>query len=295
MIRSMTGYGQGAADLPGARISVELRSVNNRFVDVRLRLPGELSALEAQVRRRVLTKVRRGRVDLTVRLEQAAGGEVGALLDEDLVGQVLAAARALREQHGVTGEPDVATLLRVPGVLRTDPSKLEWGEAERKALFAALDQALEALDAERLREGANLQAELLEVVENMTRLAAAIRSGAGRAAGLVQQRLTQRLSELAGEVALDPARLAQEAAILADRSDVTEEVVRLDGHLEQARELLASPDGDPVGKRLDFLLQEIHRETNTTSSKSSDLELTRTALALKADVEKVREQLQNLE
>jgi uncharacterized protein (TIGR00255 family) len=162
-------------------------------------------------------------------------------------------------------------------------------------LERALDEALQALDRERLREGGSLVADLLQRVDLMLDLTARVRERAEEVPALARDKLVKRVEALAEGVEIDPTRLAQEAAFLADRGDVTEELVRLQGHLDQMRAWLASPDGDPVGKRLDFLAQEVQRETNTISSKSADLELSRLALALKAEIERVREQVQNLE
>jgi uncharacterized protein (TIGR00255 family) len=178
---------------------------------------------------------------------------------------------------------------------KLETPELSWGEEEREALFNAVDMALSALDADRRREGEALKREILDRLTTMTRLTTEARERAGAIPDQLKQKLLQRLATLGSDVELDPSRLAQEATFLADRADVTEEIVRLEGHLAQAGGLLEKPDGGPVGKRLDFLLQEIHRETNTICSKSSDLELTRGALALKAEAEKVREQIQNLE
>jgi uncharacterized protein (TIGR00255 family) len=295
MIRSMTGYGQASAELGEARVSVELRSLNHRHADLRLRLPPELAASEREIRRQVLSRVKRGRVELTVNVEPLEGGAGAPHLNRSLVREVVAAEVTLREEFAVEGTLDLATLLSVPGMFRTGPIELEWDDARRQALDGAIVAALDALDRERLREGEHLRQELSERLAGMAAIAAEIRDGAAVQPEAVRGRLVERLSRLAADVDLDPARVAQEAVILADRCDVTEELVRLEGHLDQAKSLLDRPDGDPVGKRLDFLLQEIQRETNTVNSKSADLELSRRALALKAEVEKVREQVQNLE
>jgi uncharacterized protein (TIGR00255 family) len=295
MIRSMTGYGQASAELGEARVSVELRSLNHRHADLRLRLPPELAASEREIRRQVLSRVKRGRVELTVNVEPLEGGAGAPHLNRSLVREVVAAEVTLREEFAVEGTLDLATLLSVPGMFRTGPIELEWDDARRQALDGAIVAALDALDRERLREGEHLRQELSERLAGMAAIAAEIRDGAAVQPEAVRGRLVERLSRLAADVDLDPARVAQEAVILADRCDVTEELVRLEGHLDQAKSLLDRPDGDPVGKRLDFLWQEIQRETNTVNSKSADLELSRRALALKAEVEKVREQVQNLE
>ena len=291
----MTGYGQGQQDAGDLRVTVELKTVNNRFADVRFRLPTELAAWESRVRRRVLSHVRRGRAELSVRVERGGVAQNMPVLHRDCVESVLAAARQLREEYGVEGDLDLGRLLSVPGLFRSEGPVLEGDAGQLEALDICLASALDALDADRAREGRTLAGELVERLGRMQDLAGKMTEQAAAMPATVRDRLVARLEALGGDVALDPARVAQEAALLAERCDVTEELVRLDGHLTQARSLIEQPDGDPVGKRLDFLLQEIHRETNTVSSKSSDLELTRSALAMKSEGEKVREQVQNLE
>jgi uncharacterized protein (TIGR00255 family) len=291
----MTGFGQGAAEFQGLRLTVDLRSVNNRFTDLRFRVPGGVSNLEPELRRKILGRVRRGRVEVTVAVTHLDGGEIRPVLNRSLVAEALAARKVLADEFELRGELDLATVFSLSGIFKTETPELTWGEDERAALGAALDEALDLLDADRTREGAALRAEILERLATMAGLTAGVRSRAAKVPDLLRERLLHRLKALGGDVELDPARLAQEAVYLADRGDVTEEIVRLEGHLAQASGLLESPDGEPVGKRLDFLLQEIHRETNTICSKSADLELTRGALALKVEAEKVREQVQNLE
>jgi uncharacterized protein (TIGR00255 family) len=290
----MTGYGQGQQDAGDLRVTVELKTVNNRFADVRFRLPAELAAWEARVRRTVLSRVRRGRVELSVRFER--GGTAGtAALNRELLDTVLAGAQQLRDEHGLKGELDVARIIALPGLFRAEAPVIGTDDEQIEVLDRCLALGLDALDADRLREGQALATELLGRLRTMQDLTGAMTERAATVPATVRERLIARLDNLGADLQLDPARVAQEAALLADRCDVTEELVRLEGHLQQAIELVGEPDGQPLGKRLDFLLQEIHRETNTVNSKSSDLELTRTALAMKAEAEKVREQVQNLE
>jgi len=291
----MTGYGQGSAKLDGLRVTVELRSVNNRFVDVRLRLSQELSGAEAEIRRKVLRWVRRGRVELALKLEHAQGAEARPTLNRELLEEVIRARGLLEDEFGLEDPLDRGAVLTVPGMFRTEPIQVAWGDAERQVVEQALEQALQALDDDRRREGDTLREDLLQRLRSMRRIAEAGRARAATIPPKIRDRLQERLAALGGEVEIDPVRVAQEVAILADRSDVTEELVRLDGHLEQALALLGEPDGELVGKRLEFLLQEIHRETNTLSSKSVDLVMTRHALDLKLEAERIREQVQNLE
>jgi len=290
----MTGYGQAVRESSEVRITVEVRSVNNRFADMKLRLPDALASLEPELRRAVLAKVKRGRVEIDLRIE-AARGSRAVSLNRHVVGDVLAAGQALREEFGVLGDADMATLLRVPGVLEIASPAEALDDAGKAQVLAAVGDALEALDRARSKEGAMLTADLLERFGRMESVVGEVRARAAAVPELLEKKLVERVAQLTTGIAIDPGRLAQEAAFLADRADVTEEIVRLIGHLEQARGFLARPDGEPVGKRLDFLLQEIHRETNTIASKSPDLEMSRGALTLKAEAEKIREQIQNLE
>jgi len=295
MIRSMTGYGKGSAELPGLRITVELRSLNNRFADLRFRLPPELYAEESEIRRRVSARVQRGRVEMGLEVERTDNGDRGVSLNRALVRAVAEAAREVEREFGIEGRVDVNTVLALPDVLQRTRPLAHLDEAGRAAVYGAVEAALAALDAERRREGETLADEIRPRVARMEAIVGEIRALAAELPAAVQRKLLERVETLAASLSLDPARLAQEAAFLADRSDVTEEIVRLEGHVRQAGSLLERPDGEPVGKRLDFLLQEIHRETNTINSKSGDLEISRRALALKLEAEKVREQIQNLE
>lgn len=294
MIRSMTGYGQAARESSQVRVTVEVRSVNNRFADVRLRLPDALAPLEPALRRAVSARVKRGRVEIDLRVEAAAGARAVSL-NRDAVAEVLAASKILREEFGIQGDADLVSLLRVPGILQSASPAADLDDAGRETALAAVDEALQALDRARSLEGARLAADLLARLDTMDAVLAEVSARSSLVPELLSRKLLERVAQLATGVPIDPARLAQEAAFLADRADVTEETVRLAGHLEQAREFLSAPDGEPVGKRLDFLLQEIHRETNTIASKSADLDMSRNALVLKAETEKIREQIQNLE
>jgi uncharacterized protein (TIGR00255 family) len=295
MIRSMTGYGQGAADLPAGRLNVELRTVNNRHMDLRLRGMPELGAWEGEIRRRIGGRIRRGRVEASIKLERLDGSESRPTLNRVLLEELTRAVSSLRDEYQVEGRLDLKTVVGIPGMFRSEPAEEVWGAEEQAALNRALDDALDALDADRRREGAGLQRDLLQRVRHMRSLAAGLRKAASPVPARLRDRLIARLEALAPDVELDAGRVEQEAALLADRSDVTEEIVRLEAHLEQVEELLREADGQPLGKRLEFLMQETFRETNTVSSKSPDLELTRGTLELKAEAEKVREQVQNLE
>jgi uncharacterized protein (TIGR00255 family) len=297
----MTGYGQGSAQVPGLQFTIELRTVNNRFSDLRLRLPQGLSGFEKQIRRTIQARIKRGRIEMTVRVVRDASdvkdeGSVSvANLDRDLAEALVTACRTLKDDFGVKGDLDLSTALGVPGLFRQEKTDIEWGEVELAGFTQALEKALDTLEEDRAREGEQLQGELLQRMASMDGLTVQLRSRLGDLPDALRTKLVDRLKILAGDLELDPIRIAQEAVYLADRSDVTEEIVRLEGHLAQFRTLLQQDGRAPVGKRLEFLLQEILRETNTINSKPADLELSRMALELKAETEKVREQIQNIE
>ncbi|MDH3627667.1 MAG: YicC family protein [Acidobacteriota bacterium] len=294
MIRSMTGYGRGSAEMTGYRMTVEIRSVNHRFADLRFRLPAEMGRLETVFRRQVAKRVHRGRVEVQLRFE-AADGQSEQRFNRPLFDEVLGTWKSLAAETGANATPDLAAILRISSMFRADGMDRTLDEEQASTAGVALDQALGALDEDRRREGESLRDDLLLRVATLAE--AAGRAGV-RVSGLpdrLKVRLEERLAQLATQVELDPGRVAQEAAILAERSDVSEELVRLEGHLQQAERLLRSEDGKPVGKRLDFLVQEIHREVNTVGSKSQDLDLTRITLEMKSETEKIREQVQNLE
>ena len=293
-IRSMTGFGRGEVTVGDRRIAVELRAVNHRFADVRLRLPQALTAHERELRQIVLDVARRGRIEGWVHSEPLDGATGGAF-NEPLFAEIRRTASRLGEEHGIGGSLDLPTVLSIPGLFRGEPCDTEWSDAEVDGLREALRLAVGSFDADRAREGAALREVIRERAAGMRELAHELAERAGQLPSRLKSRLEERLGNLAGGIELDPQRVAQEAVLLAERADVTEELDRLRGHLEQLGSLVVDPGKEPLGKRLEFLLQEIHRETNTINSKSADLDLTRLALQLKSEAEKVREQVLNLE
>jgi len=293
VIRSMTGYGQAAFAVEGAAFEVELRSVNHRHLDVKARLPRGLAGFEGELRAQVAERLARGKVDLNVRATAGAAPADTVELDLAAAARYLAAARALREQHGVGGELDVAALLALPGVARVVEREL--GEdAVRTALRAALGVALDSLAAMREREGAALDRELRGRLDRLEALVHEIEGRVDQVQRAVRDRLRKRAEQLREEAGpLDEARLHQEVVWAADRLDVTEECVRLHSHVAQFRALLAA--GGPAGRRLDFLLQEMGREANTIGSKSADAPIAHQVVDLKTELERIREQVQNVE
>ena len=292
-MKSMTGYGRGAAEGDNFSVSVDLKTVNNRFLDVHLRLSGELSALEPAIKRQISSRLSRGRVDVTIGFEKTA--QTTYELNRPLIAGYVNALRAMQEEFSITGELDINVIARLPGALQ--PSRDGLGENVIAGIERALADALDELERMRAQEGETLRREMSERIDRIDALVPTIENAAEGLVDAYRLRLQKRIAELLSRngqlVDVDPARLAQEVAYLSDRSDVSEEMVRLRSHLSQFREALNS--SGETGKMLDFLLQELNREANTTLSKSTDLGIKEAALSIKAEVEKLREQVQNVE
>lgn len=292
-MKSMTGYGKAMVAGDDFSVSVDLKTVNNRFLDIHLRVGSELAALEPGVKKRITSRLTRGRVDVTISLERSA--QMVYELNRPLIAGYVNALKQLQQDFDISGELDINVLARIPGALQ--PARNGIDERIVGAVDTAVDQALEELECMREQEGETLKAELRERVNKIESLVPTIESAAAGLAEAYRLRLQKRIGELLNRggqvVEIDPARLAQEVAYLADRSDVSEEMVRLRSHLTQFQEALDAPG--EAGKMLDFLLQELNREANTTLSKSTDLVIKEAGLAIKAEVEKLREQVQNVE
>ncbi len=290
----MTGFGRAEGVGPAFLLTVEVRSVNHRHLDVSIRLPAALAALEPAARRLVQSRLERGRVEVTVQLVPQGGGAAAEVaVDPDLARRYVEQARALAATLGLAGEPSLAWVLEQPGVLRlVEPPRPE-PDAVGPVLEATLGRALDDLVARRAAEGATLGAELRGLRSELLGLVAAMSARAPLAAARREERLRERVRALVGEVGVDEGRLATEVAVWAQKTDVTEELTRLRVHLDELGLMLDK--GGPVGRPLDFLLQELNREVNTLAAKADDLELAQAALAAKGILEKMREQVQNLE
>jgi uncharacterized protein (TIGR00255 family) len=292
-MKSMTGYGRGTVSGDDFSVSVDLKTVNNRFLDIHLRVGGELAAIEPSIKRRISSRLARGRVDVTVSFERTA--QVAYELNRPLIGGYVEALRQMQDEFGIEGVLDINVLARIPGALV--PARNGIDERMTAALEQAIDQALDDLEKMRQQEGEALRLELADRVRKIESLVPTIEASAAGLADAYRQRLQKRIGELLSRggqgIEIDPSRLAQEVAYLADRSDVSEEMVRLRSHLSQFQDAINS--SGETGKMLDFLLQELNREANTTLSKSTDLVLKEAALSIKAEVEKLREQVQNVE
>lgn len=292
-MKSMTGYGKAMVAGDDFSVSVDLKTVNNRFLDIHLRVGAELASLEPGIKKRITSRLTRGRVDVTISLERSA--QMVYELNRPLIAGYVNALKQLQQDFQIAGELDINVLARIPGALQ--PARNGIDERIVNALDAAVDQALDELERMREQEGEALKTELRDRVRKIESVVPTIESAAAGLAEAYRMRLQKRIGELLNRggqvVEIDPARLAQEVAYLADRSDVSEEMVRLRSHLTQFQEALDAPG--ETGKMLDFLLQELNREANTTLSKSTDLVIKEAGLAIKAEVEKLREQVQNVE
>jgi uncharacterized protein (TIGR00255 family) len=296
-LKSMTGFAQARVEQDGWALRISVRSVNHRFLDLHLRLPEGFEPFEPRIRQAVRDAVRRGHVDVTLHLEAASPSAVQ--VNRAVAAAYLKAAEELRREFSLSAEPDLAAILRLPGVIAGDalPAGAD-AEMFAASVDACLCEALARLEEMRRAEGAALAEEMGARLGTIFRYAAQIEELVARVRPAYMQRLEKRLRELLGEVPLDANRVAQEAAILAERGDISEEIARLRSHVQQFEKLLAG--GGEAGKKFDFLLQEMQREANTLLSKTPGVEaealqITELALEVKSQVEKLREQVQNIE
>lgn len=293
---SMTGYGRAAVEREGRQLTLELKSVNHRFLDIAPRIPRSLGFLEDEMRRRIGTRVARGHVDVFVTYRNLREDARTVQVDRGLF---LAYRRALAQLAGEQGQEGEALaddrslmkLAKLPDVLVVTEAE-EDQEALAALMDQGLDQALDMLCQMRRREGEALKADMLGQLEGLRGLVEAIRARYPQTVAQYQVRLKERMEELLS-TPVEEARLLQEVALMADRSAISEELVRLDSHIAQMREAMDS--GQPVGRKLDFIVQELNREVNTISSKSQDIPITQAVVAAKAQIEKLREQVQNVE
>ncbi len=290
----MTGYAQVKGQVnTGLAFALALKSVNHRFLDLHFRLPSDTDALEMKLRRFLKEKMARGHVEVTLSLEYA--GSNGVALNRQLVGSYVQAFRAAADEFGVTGEPDLNVVLRMPGAMESAAEKS--GEELEAAVLARVEEALAKLNQMREEEGRGIGTELRERMLHLAKAGAGVEGHRNAILRSYADRLQARLQEMLGGQ-IDKERILQEAAVLVDRSDIQEELVRLNTHVKHFLALL--DQGGEVGKKLDFLLQEMNREANTLLSKTSGLagealKITEMGLLMKAEIEKSREQVQNLE
>ncbi len=287
----MTGFGQAEGTVGTSRVLVEVRTVNHRFFSPSIKLPGAYGRWEAEVREAMRVKVSRGHVTLTARSERLATQAMA--IDEARFAAIVAQLRGLHDRHGLTGGVDLATVLRMPDVMAAPREEEDTGVVGD--LLAIVDRALEALGHARTDEGQRLAAVLQERLDLVSGALQRIAQRAPARVVAQRDRLRASVRELTDGLAVDEDRLAQEIAILADRMDVSEELDRFRSHVVAFQAVLAESGGEPVGKRLGFLLQEMLREANTTGSKAADAAILHDVVGVKEELERIREQVENLE
>jgi len=292
LLKSMTGFGRGEAYGESKKFTVELKSVNHRFCEVILRLPRNMVSLEDRARRLIQSRISRGRIDGYFSVEECSEQEPVVKVDKALAASYYKAMEELKVTLGLTDPVTIQHLINLPGLLvLAEPE--EEVETWWPVISQAIEQALDSLMEMRLAEGKQLKMDLIRRLERIAEINGQIKARAPEVVTEYHERLLQRIREWLPDIPLDQNRLAMEVAIFAERSNITEEVVRLASHISQFRELLEK--GSPVGRKLDFLIQEMNREINTIASKAPDIEISQMVVEVKSELEKMREQVQNIE
>ena len=292
MIKSMTGYGGSKGEINAIGVTAELKSVNNRYLDVSVRLPKSCLFAEEAVRAAVAEHISRGKVDVFITVDTSKAEEAVIKVNEPLAAAYLKAVQGVAETYGLSGELTALNLVRFPEVLSTDKTDTD-RDAVAEAITSVLSQALEEFDAMRAREGNKLYEDIGEKLSGLEEKVAYVEQRSPETVTEYREKLLTRMREVLADASVDESRILQEAAIYADKVAVDEEMVRLKSHISQFRLLLEG--GSPVGRKLDFLVQEMNREANTTGSKCADSAIARTVIDMKAELEKIREQIQNIE
>ena len=292
MIRSMTGYGRAVQTIDGREITVELRSVNNRYLDCTVKLPRMFSFAEDSVKNRVKAAVSRGKVDVYIGVNTAQAADVQVAVNRPVLESYLAALRQIESEYGVRDDVTVMSLARLPDVFSVEKTEEDEQKLTQDILSVA-EEAIARYNTMRETEGAALEADLRSRAATILERVALVEQRSPVTVAEYRERLRQKMQEVLQNTAIDEGRILQEAAIYADRIAVDEETVRLRSHLAQLGDMLTK--GGAIGRKLDFLLQELNRETNTIGSKCNDLELSNIVVEMKAELEKIREQTQNIE
>jgi uncharacterized protein (TIGR00255 family) len=292
-MKSMTGFGRGAVTEENFAVSVEIKTVNNRFLDLNMRLGNELQSLEANLKRLIQNRLSRGRIDVFINYERTS--EIVYELNRPLISGYLSALKEMQNEFSLSGEPDLNLIARLPNSLQTKTEDVS--DEFTGGIETAIKLALDELENMREVEGESLKKELesrlSEIEKQLPTIEAEMETVADEYRLRLNKRITHLLEKSDSQIELDQARLAQEVAYLADRSDISEEITRLKSHIEQFRAIMS--EEKEVGKRLDFLTQEFNREANTIASKTNNLIVKESALNIKSEIEKMREQVQNVE
>ena len=292
MLKSMTGFGRGEGETPLGRMVVECRSINHRYCDINLKLPKRFNPLESRIKEMVRSEVSRGRIDLSVKFDTSGDGKVQYEVDISLADQYYRALQLLKEKYKIQGEITLELLTGAKHLIQAREI-MEDVEPFWQEIAPILNQSLKEMDNMKKTEGESLGKDIRQRMDRISQIFGEIGVKFSSSQKAFQQRFRERLQTLLEGTGLDPFRFEQEVALWVERSDITEELVRAESHLKQFRSLLESQD--PVGRKMDFLLQEINREANTTGSKVNDAEISQRIVEIKSELEKIREQVQNIE
>ena len=292
LIKSMTGYGRAVETVNGREFTVELRSVNNRYLDCTVKLPRTVSFAEETVKQAVKASISRGKVDVYITIRSENGADATVMLNTAMVEGYLAAMEQMAEKYPVRNDISVSLLSRMPEVFSVEKPEVD-EEQLQQDLMSVVNKALEGYDAMRTREGQALESDLRSRGATIEGLVSQVEAGNAQTVIDYRARLEAKLKEVLASTTIDESRILTEAAIFADKVAVDEETVRLRSHLQQMYSMLSG--GGAVGRKLDFLLQEMNREANTIGSKCTDVRLARIVVDIKAELEKIREQTQNIE
>ena len=292
MIRSMTGFGSAKGACGKMEISVELKSLNNRYLDCTIKIPRVFSSLEEALKAIVQKHISRGKVDVYIAIDTSNTDDIEIKVNHPLVKAYVSALRSMAEENGLASSINVTELTRFPDVLQAEKREVDT-EQLCADISAVLEEALSGFNDMRMREGEKLRRDITARLAEIEKLTAIAEEISPRSVAEYRKKLETRMSEVLQAANIDEARILMEAAIFADRTAINEETVRLRSHIAQLRELLDSRE--PVGRKIDFLVQEFNREANTIGSKGNDVEMSRTIVDLKAEIEKIREQAQNIE
>ena len=292
MIKSMTGFGRGEAADSDKKITVEMKSVNHRYFEPSIKMPKKLNFYESGIRNILKAYINRGKVDVFITYEDLSENKICLHYNEDLASEYMSIFKYASEQFGIENDIRVSTLARMPEVItmedQSDDDETIWNLL-KDALTSACEQCVQT----RITEGNNLVEDLMDKLDNMSALVDFIEERSPQIVAAYREKLENKVKELLGDTAMDQGRIATEVTIFADKICVDEETVRLKSHISNMKDALT--EGGSVGRKLDFIAQEMNREANTTLSKASDLEITNCAITLKTEIEKIREQIQNIE
>lgn len=292
MIKSMTGYGSAKGLVEGIEVSVELKSVNNKFLDTSVRLPRGFLFAEENIKQVVQSHITRGKVDVFVSVDSSAADDVLVSVNEPLLKGYLDAVKHISDEYGLSFDLTASGVSRFPDVLNVEKKELD-ADAVAAGISAIAEQAMCDFDEMRQREGEKLHVDVLKKLDTIDGLVSIIEESSPKTVAEYREKLTQKLNEVLGTAGIDETRILTEAAIFADKVAVDEETVRLRSHMDQLKLMLN--EGSPIGRKIDFLMQEFNREANTTGSKCQNAEIAHVVVDLKSEIEKIREQIQNIE